>query len=161
MASVVKGLIDFGGLADQFPESPENFKQFSVQENLVIPIAKPDVEQIVSVYAKVKINSTMVIKTPGTPGAPVTSYEGQILTGFKLIVEGALEQKIEYVADEPTQSVHAAHFCIPFSTFIVLPDDFEVGTPVTVTGYIEDIFVELLDKRSIFKNVTILLDAQI
>jgi hypothetical protein len=156
MASVVKGLIDFNGLADQFPVKPVNFKQFSVQENLSIPEVKPDVEQIVSVFARVKINSTIVIKTP-----IATSFEGQILTGFKLIVEGVLEQKIEYVADEPTQSVHAAHFNVPFSTFIILPKDFIIGTPITVTGYIEDIFVELLDKRSLFKNVTILLDAQI
>lgn len=156
MASVVKGLIEFAGLADQFPVNPINFKQFSVQESLIIPDVKPDVEQIVSVFAEVCITNTRVIQTP-----VATSFEGQILTGFKLIVEGALEQKVEYVADEPTQSVHAAHFRVPFSTFIVLPIDYVIGTPITVTGYIEDIFVELLDKRSIFKNVTILLDAQI
>lgn len=160
MASTVKGLIEFSGLADQFPINPVNFKQLSVQETLTIPDAKPDVEQIVSVSAGVIITSTSVIKTPGTLATPAISFEGQILTGYKLIVEGAVSQKIEYVADEPTQSVHAAHFDVPFSSFIVLPGDFVIGTPVTVTGYIEDIFAELLDKRTIFKNVTILLDAQ-
>lgn len=144
-------------MVDPLPVLPPtaNFKQFSVQETLEIPCAKPDVEQIVKVMAEVLIISTRVIKTP-----KATSAEGQILTGFKLIVEGEISQKIEYVADEPTQSVHAAHFHIPFSTFIVLPEDFTVGTYLTVTGYIEDIYALLVDKRTIFKNVTILIVAE-
>lgn len=155
MASIVKNLIEISGLADNLPENPTAFKQFTVQEMLVLPLAKPDIEQIVKVLAEVVITSIRVIKTP-----VAISLEGQILTGFKLVVEGEVRQKIEYVADEPTQSVHAAHFDIPFSTFIVLPDTFIIGTPITVTGYIEDIFVEMIDKRTIFKNVTILLDAR-
>lgn len=157
MSSVVKDLIEYSGLADPLPVLPAtaNFKQFSVQETLIIPTVKPDVEQVVKVMAEVVIISTRVIKTPVS-----TSAEGQKLTGFKLIVEGELNQKIEYVADEPTQSVHAAHFHVPFSTFIVLPATFVIGTPITVTGYIEDIYAQLLDKRTIFKNVTVLIVAE-
>ena len=55
------------------------------------------------------------------------SREGQILTGWKLIIEGVLDHKIEYVADLPEQSVHSAHFRVPFSTFIILPEDFVEG----------------------------------
>ena len=154
MSSMVKNLIEYSGLADSLPENPKAFKQFSVQETLCLPDAKPDIEQIVKVVAQVVITSTKVIRTPVG-----VSLEGQILTGYKLIVEGEIVQKIEYVADEPTQSVHAAHFTVPFSTFIVLPSTFHIGTPIVVTGYIEDIFADLIDKRCIFKNVTILLDA--
>lgn len=154
MNSMVKNLIEYSGLADTLPENPTAFKQFSVQETLCLPDAKPDIEQIVKVVAQVVITSTKVIRTPVGE-----SLEGQILTGYKLIVEGEIRQKIEYVADEPTQSVHAAHFNMPFSTFIVLPGTFSIGTPIIVTGYIEDIFAEMIDKRCIFKNVTLLLDA--
>lgn len=154
MASIVKNLIEIAGLADKLPEHPTAFKQFTVQEMLKLPIAKPDIEQIVKVVAQVVITSTKVIRTPKG-----TSLEGQILTGFKLIIEGEVRQKIEYVADEVTQSVHAAHYDVPFSTFIVLPNTFVVGTPVTVMAYIEDIFIEMINKREMFKNVTILLDA--
>jgi hypothetical protein len=154
MASIVKNLIEIAGIADQLPIDPTAFKQFTVQEMLKLPIAKPDIEQIVKVVAQVVITSTKVIRTPKG-----TSLEGQILTGFKLIIEGEVRQKIEYVADEVTQSVHAAHYDVPFSTFIVLPNTFVVGTPVTVMAYIEDIFIEMINKREMFKNVTILLDA--
>lgn len=156
MASIVKNLIEYSGLADTMPSNPLYFKQLSVQENLTVPDAKPNIEQIVKVMAQVVITSTRVITTP-----VARSLEGQILTGWKLIVEGELQQKVEYVGDLPTQPVHAAEFDIPFSSFIVLPAGFIQGTPVTVTGYIEDIYAEQTGARTIFKNVTILLNAAI
>lgn len=161
MASVVNNFIEYAGLADNLPQNPTTFKQFTVQENLEIPCAKPDIEQIIRVMGHVKITSTRVIRTPGSAAQPVKSLEGQILTGWKLIVEGELIQKIEYVADEPTQSVHAAHFSVPFSTFIVLPANYALGTPVHVTPYIEDIYAQQIGKRCIFKNVTIFLNATV
>lgn len=157
MASLIQGLIDYSGVANknEFPTTPKSFKQFTVQENLVIPSVKPDIEQIVRVMAEVKITHTNVIITPIS-----LSYEGQRLTGRKLIVEGELIQKIEYVADEPAQSVHAAHFTVPFSTYIVLDStDYSDGDVVTVVPYIEDIYVKQIDKRTIFKNVTLFLHA--
>jgi hypothetical protein len=156
MASFVNNLIEYAGIADSFPSHPTSFKQFTVQETLELPCAKPDIEQITRVMANVKITSTRVIKTPDA-----TSAEGQILTGWKLIVEGELIQKVEYVADEPTQSVHAAHFSVPFSTFIVLPKTFTQGSIVNVVPYIEDIYAQQIGKRCIFKNVTIFLNALI
>jgi len=155
MASYVRGLIEYSGVADTLPTTPIAFKQISVQENFEIPCAKPDIEQIIRVVAEVKITSTKIIQTP-----VATSLEGQVLSGWKLIVEGEVCQKIEYVADEPTQSVHAAHVCIPFSSFIVLPGGWIPGTPVIVKGYIEDIFAKQVGKRKIFKNITILLNAE-
>ena len=155
MASIVRNLIEYSGLADYLPSDAVAFKQFNVEENLCLPCQKPDIEQIVKVMAEVVIKSTRVIKTP-----KAISLEGQKLTGWKLIIEGEVKQKIEYVADEPEQSVHAAHFNVPFSTFIVLPEHFKIGTPIDVTGYIEDIFVQQLNKRCMFKNITILLDAE-
>lgn len=160
MASIVNNLIEYVGIADpaQFDSNSfpaiASFKQLTVQENLTIPAAKPDIEQIIRVMAETTITSTKIIKTPTG-----TSKEGQKLTGRKIIIEGMLHQKIEYVADEPTQSVHAAHFKIPFSTFIVLPKNFDDGTVITIIPYIEDIYAQQLDKRNIFKNVTLLLQA--
>lgn len=156
MASTVKNLIEILGLADNLPTNITVFKQFTVQETLTLPDAKPDIEQIVKVVAQAVITSTRLITT-GTG----TSLEGQILTGLKLIVEGEIRQKIEYVADECTQSVHAAHFNVPFSSFIVIPATHQIGVPILVTPYIEDLYVELIDKRTIFKNVILLLDATI
>lgn len=108
--------------------------------------------------------------------------EGTILTGRKLIIEGIINQKIVYTALVPTQSVHSAHYSIPFSAFVIpyakfvdMPYDLEddcfsytPGQPITVdlnedfnvTAYIEDIVAYALDTRTIFKNVTLFIKAQ-
>lgn len=156
MASIVRNLIEYSGIADYLPEDSSTFKQINVEESLCIPKQKPDIEQIVKVICDVEIKNTRVIRTP-----KAISLEGQILTGWKLIIEGELNQKVEYVADVPEQSVHVAHFSVPFSSFIVLPETFKIGVPVIVNAYIEDIFIQQLNKRCMFKNVTILLNAEI
>jgi hypothetical protein len=159
LASKVKNLIEYEGLADYLPVYPNKygaFKEFNIEEMLEIPSAKPDMEQILKISVDTIINSTKVIETPLGK-----SLEGQKITGKKIIIKGKLLQKIEYVADELTQSVHAAHFNIPFCTFIVLPEDYEEEDSIYVTSYIEDILIEHLDKRNIYKNITMLLDAEI
>jgi len=159
MASIVKGLIEYDGIADFLPEFQENYapiKEFNVQETLDIPAAKPDIEQIIKVKSELIITSTKVIKTP-----VAISLDEQKLTGWKVIVEGELKQTVQYVALEPTQSVHAAHFDVPISVYIVLPPDFKEGMCVSVEGYIEDIYAEKICRRQIFKNTTILLVARI
>jgi len=132
------------------------FKQLSVDTNVKIPPQKPEAEDIIEAIAYVDITYTYLIKTP-----VVTSYEGQELTGWKLIVEGIIIQKVVYIANEPTQSVHAAEFEIPFSTFVILPKDYKQCSDVRVTGYIEDDFAKLLsDKRTIFKNITLMIEGR-
>lgn len=154
MAVIVKNLIVYDGISDFKPENSNVFKQLDVEGNFCLPDAKPDIEQIVKVISEIKIKSTKVIKTPKG-----TSLEGQILTGWKLVIEGSIAQKIQYVADEPTQTVHAAHNNIPFSTYMVLPANFVMGTPVIVQGYIEDVFAMQNGKRCIFNNIAMLLNA--
>jgi len=158
MASVIKGLIEYSGITTDFPTNPPYnpiyFKQFTVQEELTLPAAKPDIEQIVRVLAEVEITHTRIINTPIS-----VSYEGQKLTGHKMLIEGEIFQKIEYVADEPTQSVHAAHFQVPFSAYIVLDAGHTDDDTIHVVPYIEDIYVQQIGKRKIFKNVVLFLDA--
>jgi len=159
LTSILKGLIEFEGTAMQLPQFAEPLaavKEFNVQEVLDIPFTKPDIELVLKVKSEISILSTKIIKTPIGK-----SLENQTLTGWKLIVEGELRQVIQYVSDERCQSIHGVHSNVPFSTFIVLPPDFQENKCVTVEGYIEDIYAEQIGKRQIFKNITLLLVAQI
>lgn len=129
------------------------FKQLSVETNLQIPSAKPDIEAINYAEGKIKILHTQLIRTPRG-----VSQEGQVLTGYKLMVHGVVEIVIEYTALEETQSVHAAHYCIPFSSFIVLPENYSIGTHAEVVGEIEDVYYKALDFRNLFVNITTLIN---
>ncbi len=128
------------------------FNQFSVQNNLVLPYDKPDIEQLIQVNTTVRTLSTRVIQTP-----IAASLEEQRLTGWKFVVEGLLKLRLKYVADISTQNVHGAHFNVPFSTFIILPPDFEEDIPVNVESYVEAVYAQPLGKRKIFFNATLLL----
>ena len=108
--------------------------------------------------------------------------EGEILTGRKLVVEGLLQQKVVYTANVAEQSVHSAHFEMPFVGFIVPYASFEGLTyDPTINGFyfnpeepvvpnlcenfsveacVEDIFVYDLDERTVFKNITLFLYAK-
>jgi hypothetical protein len=153
--------IDIIGLCD--PTSVtivtgESWTEISIPEVLKIPCEKPDIENIDKIFINVKIISKRVIKTPNSNGTP--NAEGTLLTGRKLIIEGVLNQKIVYTADVPEQSVHSAHFQVPFSAYIVIPADTELYDKFCVKTCIEDVYTEVFSKRGIFKNVTLLLKAE-
>ena len=160
MANVVRDRVEGIGISNNIPNPGPFFKEICIPETVKIPEAKPDMEQLISVMVDTKVVSVRVINTPTG-----TSKEGQHLHGRKLSIELELQQKVKYVADEPTQSVHAAHFNkLVNSIFVVVPETFN-GEPVEkliaqgkyrITTYVEDIFGEQLDKRTIFKNITLL-----
>lgn len=132
------------------------FKQINIDEYLSIPEVKPDIEEINSINAEIEIKNCHVIETPKK-----VSIEGQILTGYKLIIHGILKQVIQYTALEPEQSVHSAHYDVPFSNFIILPKNYNLGCKLDVSGDIEDIYYNVIDSRCFFKSVSLLLKVKI
>lgn len=133
-----------------------NFKQLSIESYLTIPEAKPCIETINTLTGTIDILNSNVIETP-----KATSIEGQKLTGHKLIVRGLLQLVIEYTALEEKQSVHSAHYAVPFSTFIILPPHYRVGSRLEIEGIVEDIFYRALDIRNFFTNTTALINVKI
>lgn len=67
--------------------------------------------------------------------------EGTCLSGRKLIVQGFLNQKVVYTGDVDIQSVHSAHYSIPFSVFIVVYPKFEN------LDYQPNVVVNILDEN--------------
>ena len=167
------GLIDVIGLCvpantTQAIRNTPYWKQMHITETLQVPEQKPDIEVINSVEVWVDILRKQVIKTPRSytaGGEPLPNLEGKLLSGRKLIIEGQLCQKVVYTALEPSQPVHSAHF-------YVVPEEvtFPIagGESVTEDSYnvnfdvnccVEDVAVCALDKRSILKQVTLMLYA--
>lgn len=133
-----------------------NFKQFSIEEYACIPPQKPNIEDINSINGDIEIIRYHPIQTISS-----TSIEGQINSGYKLVVHGVLKLILAYTACDDCQSVHSAHYSIPFSTFITLPSDFDVSAKVEVYPDVEHIYYKNIDCRTIFINTTALLNAKI
>jgi len=162
MANVLSGLVEGIGIANELPENPLYFTEVSIPETLTIPPQKPDMEDLQSVMVDTEIISIRIADTP-----VAVSNEGQNLSGCKLILELKLREKVKYIADEPTQSIHAAHFeNVLQSIFVVIPceingcsvKDLLRRNKIGVCVYIEDIYAAMKDKRTIFKNITLLVD---
>ncbi|MCM8709595.1 hypothetical protein M2651_00990 [Clostridium sp. SYSU_GA19001] len=150
------------GVAKALPDKPKYFTEISIPEIIKIPSQKPNIEQLVEVLVEPEIMSMRLVDTPC-----LKSYEGEMLSGKKLILELKLKEKIVYVADEVSQPVHAAHYEeVMRSVFIIVPkyiDNFSIDTllkagKVRVSPYIEDIYAEQKDNRTIFKNITLFID---
>lgn len=118
--------------ATSFPKYSSNMPSNQICETdiLCIPEQKPSIESILQVKVNVLVCSHEIICT---------------CVGEKLVIEGVKHINIMYVADEPCQSVHSAHFDIPFCTFILLKEkNCEV---VDIFAAIEDIKIKQLDSR--------------
>lgn len=118
--------------ASSFPKCsshcPSN--QICETDKLCIPRQKPPMECILQVSVNLSLCSHKIICTP---------------IGKKLVIEGVKHIKIIYVAEKSCQSVHCAHFDVPFYMFILLKDiPYEV---IDVCTAIEDIQVHQLDCR--------------
>lgn len=158
---VIKGVCSRAQIEAMLTDGGKIWTQIFIPEVLCVPPQKPDIEQIISVNAQIEIISQRVIKTPklisGTTLVP--SVEGLFSTGRKLVIEGILRQKVIYTAANPQQSIHSAHFDIPFSAFMVLPQDTLISTRYNIEVCIEDVYICGCTLRQIFKNVTIFLKA--
>lgn len=161
---IVKGACSQSRLESLLQPGDVRWTQIFVPEVLCVPEQKPDVEELISVTSSVQIIAQRVIRTPvfiDPDGRPVViqNQEGTFLTGRKLVIEGVLKQKIVYTAANPEQSVHAAHFDVPFSAFIILEPTDLLTQRFKIEACIEDIFVTRITARQIFKNVTLFIKA--
>lgn len=146
------------------PDNAVYFKEEEISEVLTIPCQKPDIENILSVIVSPEVEDMRVISTEVGK-----SNEGQILTGTKLVIELRIKEKITYVADEQTQSVHAAHYENLKSFFVILPNeingqdvcDLLRANRISVNPYIEAVNTRKLDERTIFKCVLLFIDVKL
>lgn len=156
MATVNRNLVEYNGITDCKYEKLPHFNQVIHDFTFCVPTQKPDIEQIVKVWAKPCIVQKKIVKTPKG-----TSLEGQNVTGYKLMIIGDINYKVEYVALDITQSVHTAHTTIPFCGYIVLPEHFNPNSIITASVVVEDIHSEQLDTRCIYNNITMMLIADL
>lgn len=120
--------------ASHFPQclSDAVYLQSCETDTLWLPCQKPDMETILQLFIEAAVCSSKIICTP---------------LGRKLIVHGVKRLKIMYVAAETRQTVHSAHFDLPFSLFLLLRDEHLDVTEVSTL--IEDISVLSVDCRSL------------
>lgn len=155
---IIKGICSERKIENILKTEEDNlWVEMFVPEIIDLPMGKPDIDEILSLTSKVDIICQKVVHTPSTC---VPNYEGLGLTGKKLIIEAILRQRVTYTACvDGCQSIHSAHFDVPISAFIILPEETKIADKFIVISCIEDIFVCTLSERRIFKNTTLFFKA--
>ena len=161
MAKFVRNLIEYNGVEllndhNCMIKKSDSFKQTTIDINLCVPEQKPDIEQVVKVAIKTKVERYRLVKTPIG-----ISEEGQEITGYKLLVMGDFMIKVNYVANVEVQSMHSFHTIVPFCEYIVMPKEFSPLSVVEPEIYVEDLYVRQLDCRCLFGNITFMATAAI
>ena len=152
--------ITFDGICNSadFPVDVTTWVDLTVVGTAVVPSEKPSIEDVDKIGVKVEILSRKVIVTPDSEDTP--NFEGKKVTGKKLIVQGLVCLKISYVSLTPEQSVHSFHSAIPFSTFIVLPNDANAKCGYDISACVEEVCVRRICERSVELTAAIFLKTE-
>lgn len=108
------------------------FSEIVINERLIIPRPKPNVESIINIIRDFQINDVEVLDV-NLGAVPVGQVQGR-----KVIISGNLFLGIEYTAAVPSQEQHFAHYNIPFNVMIkarpcttinrgLLPPNFDIN----------------------------------
>lgn len=133
-----------------------NFKCLTLDSFLKFSLKKPKIKNIEGIYAKVNIQKKHIINTINSKSA-----ENQNLTGFQVIIFGILEITIKYISSEKGDNLFFDFFENPFSTSIVLPDNYNNSQKFDITGSVESIDCSLTDDKTIFYTSNILINAKL
>lgn len=130
--------------------SNSNWKQTLVNERVILPDNLPDIKNLNSVKATLKITSSNIIQTPDSIN--VANMEGTYLTGLKLVVNGEIDQTIVYDSGENCKLYSFKHV-EPFTTFIVLANGFNVNGNICLSGCVDGVLVKQVGCREIQKSI--------
>ncbi|CEN75679.1 Cna B-type domain-containing protein [[Clostridium] sordellii] len=94
---------------DKYPNSKckKYYKQCLNNIMLCLPDEKPEIECINEIYAKLCVDEYTVLNT---------------ILGPKVFVKGRQNIKIIYTANNCQQSLHSAHWEVPFCEFVLIKD---------------------------------------
>ncbi len=130
------GILSAEDVVDNLPEC---FTQIVVNDDLHLPVAKPDVGNIIDFQVNPKVNM-------------VKSF--QSIDGTKFIVSGSVDIGVTYVANVSDQTEHFAEFEVPFFAVMVCPN-LSVDAKVEPVILIEHVQWHIINPRTIRKFIVL------
>lgn len=132
-----------------------SFKQVYIENYSYLPKEKEDIYCVENVNSNIEIKNYNVIQTP-----IAKSREGTTLSGYKLIIHGKINQIIRYSVQNSNKPIHSFENEIPFSSFIILPYNYDFGSKIQIDCKEEYTHCSLVNTRCVFGCISILLIAK-
>lgn len=133
-------------------DEPKYFTQFNIYDNFPLYCNLMKDDNIETTIATLEINSVKIVDT-----VQGISIEGQQLTGKKLIIIGKINTKIIFSCPKNERKLCLSKKSIPFSTFIIIPNELCEEQPINLRYLIEDITTIIIAKNKIFVSITLLM----
>lgn len=135
------------------------WNKVNISKLIDLPNESPCIDSISEIYSCIDITFQKIIKTPVLKDNSIKNWEGSLLTGKKLIIEGLLNQKITYVANIHKSPVYLYTISNPFSTYILVDSDILLNQNFIIETFVENTYAHILSNRNISINSTILIKA--
>ena len=133
------------------------WNQISLSKIFTLPLDKPDIIQILSVSSKFKLIDKKFISTPKSNDNNLNNLS---LTGKKLIVNGLLCQRMEYISKTENQEVISIDIIIPISSYIMLPNNYPYYNKFNICFCLENVDLCCLNNRQVFSSAVVFLKAK-
>lgn len=128
---------------------PAISKQILINGALVLSPLKPPLGKVLDQELRLEITQATVIK----PMAPLLNSET-----MHVMVVGAAQIRLKYVAQKQQNQIHAATFDMPFQTLVKWPYGPVPGTPLDVVAHTEYFQIKTIDQHTLLKVLAIRLD---
>lgn len=150
MSVIIRDLIEYKGLNLSLPVGVEDICEIQIDDKIVIPKEKPEIEQISSVtIVSISVKNAIIVKSA------LNKYLNTSETNaFKYIAEAVISWRIEYISSDIYGNIYTLNGESSTTAFIPLPATYKFGFNITPSVLINDINVFLPNKKSIFMHIS-------
>lgn len=145
----IRDSIEYQGIGGYVSENVRAIKCMDFVDYIYLPDNKPDIKEIIKVMGNIKALEGNLIRT-----ATGKSLEGKILTGLKYQVDLIYKVRFEYIPVNFSTNIMTFDFINSIIDFINIPAETENDDIFIESAIIEDIYVELVNQRTIMLNTS-------
>ena len=156
MKKFIRDSIEYFGITEDLPDKIDAFKDIIIDRKILLKDVKPSIKSFIKCVIKPEISDYKVIN-----GASAIGENGTRLTGIKCIVNGFINSRVEYIAVNNSESLFTDRIKIPFTTNIVLEDDYLYSSKLISSVFVEDIYIEKLNAREYLISLALLVIVEI
>lgn len=128
------------------------FKEININGDIYLKSNEPNIYEVASCEVEFVIVDNYTILSIEN-----VSYENQILTGKKVIVNGLVRERIEYISDNELKTVYILFREYPLSTFMIIPKD-KKESNMNFNVELESIYFRAVSNRKIFRDINLVLE---
>lgn len=149
MSVVLRELVEYIGLLDDLPRGITEVNNIQIDTFICIGDEKPNIKQASKVSVTACLENSRVVKS--TTGI---SLDGCVSKGYKFIGEIVAKWRIEYIPDDNANTIYSLSGVSSITTFVSMPYDCSFSASLIPSVLIDDINVQILNKRTLMLNIT-------